>query len=88
MDLIESDDLRKEATERVKKRRDLSAHLVVYVVVNSMFVGMWAITGAGYFWPAWILLGWAVGLILNVWDVYFRRPITEHDIEAEMRKLR
>ena len=81
------EELREEAKNRVTKRRDLGTHLVVYVVVNSMLIGIWAITGAGYFWPAWVLLGWGVGVILNVWDVYFRRPVTEHDIEQEMKKL-
>jgi hypothetical protein len=82
------EELRKEATERVRKRRDLGTHLVVYVVVNTMLVAIWAITGAGYFWPAWVLLGWGIGVILNVWDVYFKRPVTEHDIEEEMKRLR
>ncbi len=82
------EELREEATKRVQKRRDLGAHLVAYVVVNTMLIGIWAITGAGYFWPAWVLLGWGVGLVLNVWDVYFRRPVTEHDIEQEMNRLR
>lgn len=82
------EDLRKEARERLKKRRDLGAHAVAYVVINSMFVAVWAFTGAGYFWPAWVLLGWGVGLVLNVWDVYFRRPITETDIDREVQRLR
>ncbi len=82
------EDLRKEAARRVHKRRDLGAHAVSYVVINAMLVGIWAISGAGYFWPAWVMLGWGVGLVLNVWDVYFRRPVTEHDIEREMQRLR
>ena len=41
-----------------------------------------------YFWPAWVLLGWGVGLVLNVWDVYFRRPVTERDIDREMDRMR
>ncbi len=81
------EDLRKEAKKRVAKRRDLGAHLVTYVVINAMLVGIWAISGGGYFWPAWVLLGWGVGVVLNVWDVYFRKPITEHDIQREMERL-
>ena len=81
------EELRVEAKKRVEKRRDFGTHLVVFVVVNSMLVGIWALTGGGYFWPAWVLGLWGVGLILNVWDVYFRRPVTEHDIEQEMRRL-
>ena len=81
------DDLRKQAIKRVSKRRDLGAHIVTYCVVNAMLVGIWAISGGGYFWPAWVLLGWGVGLVLNVWDVYFRRPVTEHDIQQEIERL-
>ncbi len=77
------EELREEAKNRVTKRRDLGTHLVVYVVVNSMLIGIWAITGAGYFWPAWVLLGWGVGVILNIWDVYFRRPVTEHEVPQD-----
>ena len=84
---VDETDLREEARKRVNKKRDLGAHVVVYVVVNTMFVAMWAITGAGYFWPAWVMLGWGVGLVLNIWDVYFRRPVTEHDVDREMDRL-
>ena len=87
MSMVE-EELRKEASTRVHKRRDLGAHAFVYVVVNSMFVVLWLLTGSGYFWPAWIMAFWGVGLILNVWDVYFRKPVTEADIRREMERLR
>ena len=29
-----------------------------------------------------------VGLVLNVWDVYFRRPVTEHDIQSEIERMK
>jgi hypothetical protein len=80
-------DLRELAKQRLQKRSDLGAHVVAYVLMNAMFTGIWAITGAGYFWPAWILLGWGVGLVLNVWDVFFRHPITDADIEREMKRM-
>jgi uncharacterized ion transporter superfamily protein YfcC len=80
-------DLREEARKRVTKKRDLGAHVVVYVVVNTMVVVLWAMTGGGYFWPAWLMVCWGVGLILNIWDVYFRRPVTEHDVDREMDRL-
>ena len=81
------DELRTEAKKRVEKRRDLGTHFVVFLVVNAALIAVWALTGGGYFWPAWFLGLWGVGLIMNVWDVYFRRPVTEHDIEQEMKRL-
>jgi hypothetical protein len=80
-------DVREQARQRLQKRSDLGGHVVAYVLINAMIVGVWAITGAGYFWPAWVLLGWGVGLALNVWDVFFRHPITDSDIEREVKRM-
>jgi fatty acid desaturase len=80
------DDVRTQARKRLEKKRDFSAHVVAYVVVNLMLIGIWAFTGAGYFWPAWVLFGWGVGLVLNAWDVYFRREITEADVDREIAR--
>jgi len=35
-----------------------------YLVINAMLIVIWAITGAGYFWPIWPILGWGAGLAL------------------------
>jgi hypothetical protein len=43
-------------------------------------------TGAGYFWPAWVLVGWGAGLVLHAWEVLLRRPVTEADIDEELRR--
>ena len=46
---------------------DLGTHAVVFVVMNAMFVGIWALTGGGYFWPAWIIGFWGVGRGSSSW---------------------
>ena len=74
------------AYKRVKARRDFQAHLFVYLVVNLFLIGVWFVTGAGYFWPAWVLGGWGIGLVMNAWDVYMRRPISEDDVAREMSR--
>ena len=82
---LEIVDEREAARRRIQARRDFGSHLASYVVVNAFLVAIWAITGAGYFWPAWLLGGWGVGLVLHAWDLY-RRPITEQDIDRELAK--
>jgi hypothetical protein len=78
------DEARMLARKRVKAKRDLTGHVVVYVVVNAFLVVVWWLSGQGYFWPVWVMAGWGIGLVLNVWEVYGRRPITEADIDKEM----
>lgn len=74
------------ARKRLQAKRDLATHAVAYVVVNAFLVVIWALGGGGYFWPAWVLAGWGIGLVMNVWDVYGRRPITDSDVDEEVRR--
>jgi hypothetical protein len=77
---------RAEALKTLEKKRGWQAGMVAYVIVNAFLVGVWAMTGRGYFWPAWPLGGWGLGMALSFWDLYVRRPITEEDIQAELRR--
>jgi hypothetical protein len=81
------DELRERAVKRLKKRSDFHAHLLMYVLVNSVFVGIWAMTHSGFFWPAFPMMGWGIGLIANAWDVYRDDEPTEDRIRREMEHL-
>jgi hypothetical protein len=78
---------REEALSRLKKKRDFQGHLITYIVVNAALWAVWAATGSGYPWPAWVTGGWAIGLLLNAWEVYFRSPITEAEVQREIERL-
>lgn len=79
---------RRAARQRVAAKRDLGSHLVAYVVVNGCLAAVWAFTGAGYFWPGWVIGAWGAGLLLHAWDVFGRRPVTEADVDAELQRHR
>lgn len=79
-------DRRTAALDRLKAKRDFRTHLMVYLVVNAALVVIWAMSGAGYFWPVWPIVGWGIGLVLNGWVVYMQKPITEEDVQAEMAR--
>jgi hypothetical protein len=81
------DSARAAARKRIEKRRGLQGGMVAYVVVNAFLVLVWAMTGAGYFWPAWIIAGWGVGMLLGLWD-YLRGPVTDADVDDEVRRMR
>ncbi|MFN8195597.1 MAG: 2TM domain-containing protein [Nocardioidaceae bacterium] len=74
------------ARTRLLRRRKFRADVAAYLVINAFLVGIWAAAGFGYFWPGWVLAGWAVLLILDGWDTYVRRDVTEGDIQRELHK--
>lgn len=41
----------------------LAAHVAKYLAIMALLVAVWALTGAGYFWPVWPMLGWGIGLV-------------------------
>jgi hypothetical protein len=43
--------------------RNLRSQLASFFSTAVFFIAIWALTGRGYFWPAWPLLGWGVALI-------------------------
>ncbi len=50
-------------------------HLAVALVVSSVLVGLWALTGSGFFWPAIPLIFFALGLVRHArWAGYRRYP--------------
>jgi hypothetical protein len=76
---------RDRAVARLKKRRDFRGHLLVYLLVNTFIVVIWAVTDAhGFFWPVFPIVGWGIGVVMNAWDVYWRPRITEQAIQREM----
>jgi hypothetical protein len=78
---------RDRAVTQLKKRRDFYGHLLIYVLVNTFLVVIWAVVDAhGFFWPVFPIVGWGIGVVMNAWDVFWRPPITEHDIQREIER--
>ena len=73
--------------QQLEARRDFASHVFVFIVVNTAVVLIWAITGTGYFWPAWLIGAWGIGLVMHGWDAFIRRPVTEEDVDEAMRKF-
>lgn len=86
------EELREQALRRLRKRRDFKAHAFVYVLVNAVVWGIWVVIAASshswWPWPVFVTLFWGVGLVMNGWDVYVRKPITEDELQREIAHLR
>ena len=79
--------LRDQAEESLKKKSEFWTHLLAYVLVNGSIVAIWAMTGAGFFWPVFPIVGWGIGLAFHAWDVFVERPPSEERIRREMDRL-
>jgi fatty acid desaturase len=41
-----------------RRRRSGRPELRTFLAVMVLLIAIWALTGAGYFWPVWPLVGW------------------------------
>jgi 2TM domain-containing protein len=81
-------DQRARALQRLKKRRDFRAHLLVFTLVNAFLVVIWAMTTPdSFFWPVFPIAGWGIGVVMNAWDVYLADDFREDEIEREIQRM-
>lgn len=86
----EEEELRNKALERINRKRDFVGHVVLYVVVNAGLWVVWAVDGAhtNDLWPAWVSGIWLVILLLDAHKVYKERPITDQQVQKEIRRMK
>ena len=85
----EQEELRKEARARIKTKRGFKQLAGVFAIVWAILVTIWYMSGGGYFWPAWPILGMSIALAFIALGAYGpSRRITQEQIDAEVRKMR
>jgi hypothetical protein len=81
-------ELRTRAVAQLRKKHDLQAHVLAFVLVNLLLNGIWLVTNpGGSYWPMFPLFGWGIGLAFHVWDVYAPENPSEEKIRREMDRL-
>ena len=84
LDKVQDDTLWKIA----KKRSAFKMSVAVFLIINAFLVGLWYFTsGPGsYFWPAWPMFAWGMGLAFSFFDAYLSTgPFSE---EREFEKIK
>ncbi len=85
--------LRKQAEKNLRRRAAFRAHLVTYLIVNAALFSIWLVIaiavghGAWFPWFVFPALGWGVGLGIHGWATYSGDPVSEANIQAEMRRI-
>ncbi|HVX51589.1 MAG TPA: 2TM domain-containing protein [Chitinophagaceae bacterium] len=84
MDKVQDDALWKIA----KKRSLFKTSVIIYLVINGFLVGLWYFTTGvhSYFWPAWPMLGWGLGLVFQFLDAYMTNGVFSEEKEFERLK--
>lgn len=78
------DPQRGAALERIKQKKAFQKNLFSYLAINAFLIVIWAVSGAGFFWPVFALAGWGMGLAFHGYSAYGRKPVTEAEIQREM----
>ena len=69
-----------------KRRRGIlpvALHAGISITLCTSFVLMWALSGGGYFWPAWAILGFGLALGAHALVVHRRR----HDVTQLQERI-
>lgn len=78
--------LREEIEKRVAKRMEITMHTVAYVLVNIMLWAIWAWTWMGFPWPIFVTIGWGIGWIAHVMEIYYKDVVTERLYQRELSR--
>lgn len=58
------------AASRARRRAAARSMVAGWLALCALFLGIWALTGAGYFWPVWPMMGTAIGTLPGAWAVW------------------
>jgi hypothetical protein len=83
-------DLEKLAKRRVQARFGFAIHAALYVCVNAGLFAIWMLTGGGYPWFVWPMLGWGMGIVAHGIALLIGpdTPAEQRAIEREVQRLR
>ena len=78
---------REREARQILKRRAFYLHLAVFVAVQLMLFGIWALAGGGYPWFLFPLMGWGIGLVAHGAAAFLLSDPNDIVLEREQRRL-
>jgi hypothetical protein len=89
--MAEQQDFHKAAKERLQAQQQFKKMMGGFVVLWLFMTAIWALSGAGYFWPAWVIVGTIFAGAALGWRAYGPRSSdtgpTQAQIDAEAKKF-
>jgi hypothetical protein len=78
---------REREARQILKRRAFYLHLAVYLAVQVMLFGIWALAGGGYPWFLFALMGWGIGLVAHGAAAFLLSNPNDIVLEREQRRM-
>ena len=78
---------REREARQILKRRTFYLHLAIYVAVNVMLIGIWALAGGGFPWFLFVVLGWGVGIVAHGASAFLLAHPDDIVLQREQRRL-
>ena len=87
---MSDDQYRAAAIKRLKDQRAFWRTVGIFAIVGILLSAVWAMSGGGYYWPIWAIFGMGIAAAFMAWGAYGprERPLSEHEIDEETRKMR
>jgi uncharacterized membrane protein len=85
---MSTDPERDHAVKRLKAKRGFRSLAATTVLVSLIWIGIWAASGGGTFWPILPILSLVIVLLVSAWQAYGpeRRAITDDEIRREIER--
>jgi uncharacterized RDD family membrane protein YckC len=77
---------RDEAIRRLTARHHLQQSGISFLGLTVVLIVIWAVSGAGEFWPVFPILAFAFAFASQAVAVYTHKGITEQDIQKELAR--
>jgi len=83
-------ELEKVAKRRVQARYGFIIHVMMYLAVNGGIFATWWLTGGGYPWFVWPLIGWGAGIIAHALALVIGPDSSREQraVDRELQRLR
>ena len=77
------------AAERLNSQRAFWRTLGGFVLIWIVCTIIWAATGAGMFWPIWVILGTGIATLFMGWNAFGPRDTgpTQAQVDEEAKKF-
>ncbi len=83
------DDAHKAAEARLKAQSEFWRTFGGFVVVWIVCTIIWAVSGAGDFWPIWVIAGTGIASLFMAWSAFGPRDTgpSQQQVDAEAKKF-